>query len=172
MFSLCILISFYLHVSIFLVPRILAQNVRPLDEICNLIDPINTDMEGNDCHTDQPNEMHQVIQQSFNFLIVCCYQCMLIFPHIVVIYLYVHPCHPLYTHLGHYQQGSAYTHTGTRPYGSYRQCRWCCKRWFIRGPRVHWWWRQLRNDDTCSHAVTENSHQICCHKGFFYAFNA
>jgi enhancing lycopene biosynthesis protein 2 len=57
-----------LHVSISLVPSILAQNVPPLDEICNLNDPTNTDMEGNDCHTDEPNEMHQVLQQSFQFL--------------------------------------------------------------------------------------------------------
>jgi hypothetical protein len=46
----------------FLVPHILAQNVHSLDEICNLIDPTNTGMEGNDCHTDEPNEPHQVFQ--------------------------------------------------------------------------------------------------------------
>jgi hypothetical protein len=58
MFSVCILIFLYLHVSVFLVPHILAQKVRPLNEICNLIDPTNTDVEGNDCHTDQTNELH------------------------------------------------------------------------------------------------------------------
>jgi hypothetical protein len=35
----------------------------------------------------------------------------------------MHPCHPLYTHPGHYQPGSNYMHTGTRPYGCYGQCR-------------------------------------------------
>jgi hypothetical protein len=69
----------------FLVPHILAQNVHPLDEICNLIDLANTDMEGNDYHNDEFNEMHQVFQQSFHFLIVCCYQFTLLFPHIFVI---------------------------------------------------------------------------------------
>jgi hypothetical protein len=34
----------------------------PLDEICNLIDRTNTNMEGNDCNTDEPNELHQVLQ--------------------------------------------------------------------------------------------------------------
>jgi hypothetical protein len=41
----------------------------PLDEICNLIDPTNTDMEGNDRHTNEPNDMHQVLQQSFQFFL-------------------------------------------------------------------------------------------------------
>jgi hypothetical protein len=85
MFSLCILIFLSLHVSIFLVPHILSQNVCPLDEICILIDHTNIDMEGNDCHTDESNEVHQVFQQSFHFLFVCCYQFYVNFPHIVVI---------------------------------------------------------------------------------------
>jgi hypothetical protein len=42
----------------FLVPHILAQNIHALVEICNLIDPNSTDTEGNDCHTDQLNELH------------------------------------------------------------------------------------------------------------------
>jgi hypothetical protein len=65
--------SFLLHVSISLVPSILAQNVLPLDEFCNLIDPTNIDMQGNDRHTDEPNEMQLVLQQSFQFFIICCY---------------------------------------------------------------------------------------------------
>jgi hypothetical protein len=62
MFSLCILIFLSLYVSIFSGPHILAQNTHPLDEICILIDTTNIDMEGNYCHNDEPNELHQVFQ--------------------------------------------------------------------------------------------------------------
>jgi hypothetical protein len=45
----------------------LAQNIPSLEDICNLIDRTNTDTEGNDCNTDESNELHQVLQQSFHF---------------------------------------------------------------------------------------------------------
>jgi hypothetical protein len=45
----------------------------PLDEICNLIDRTNTDTEGNDCNTDEPNELRQVLQQLFCFFTLFCY---------------------------------------------------------------------------------------------------
>jgi hypothetical protein len=63
-----------LHVSIFLVPHILAQNVCSLDEIGNLIDPSQIDMEANECPIDETNELHQVFQQSLYSIIICCYQ--------------------------------------------------------------------------------------------------
>jgi hypothetical protein len=58
-------------VSISLAPSILAQDVPTLDDICNLIDRTNTDMEGNDRHTDEPNVMHQVLQHSFQIFTIC-----------------------------------------------------------------------------------------------------
>jgi hypothetical protein len=80
-------------VSISLVPHILAQNVPPYDEICNLIDPTNTDMEGNDYHTDEPNEMHQVLQQSFHLSTVCCF----LVPHFIPSTLLYYNC--IYIHV-------------------------------------------------------------------------
>jgi hypothetical protein len=67
------LIFLSLDVSIFLVPHTLAQNVRPLNETCNLIDLSHIDMEDNDCPTDETNDLHQVFQQSFHFIIISCY---------------------------------------------------------------------------------------------------
>jgi hypothetical protein len=72
-----------LRVSIFLVSHILAQNIRPLDEICNLIELIHIDMKGNDCPIDETNELHQVFQQSFYFIIIHCFQFCVNFHHIV-----------------------------------------------------------------------------------------
>jgi hypothetical protein len=52
-----------------LVPSVLAQNALHLDDICNLVDPPNSDMVGNDCHNDVSNQAHQVLQHSFHFFI-------------------------------------------------------------------------------------------------------
>jgi hypothetical protein len=67
----------------FLVSHILAQNVYPLDEICNLIDPSHINMEGNDCPIDETNELHQVSQQSFHFIDLRCFQFQVNFHHTV-----------------------------------------------------------------------------------------
>jgi hypothetical protein len=60
-------------VSISLVRSILAPNVPPLDEIYNLIDPTNTYMEGNDCHTAKKKilERGSEVDRKFDFLNRC-----------------------------------------------------------------------------------------------------
>jgi hypothetical protein len=67
--SVHINLSSPLHVYVFLVHSVLAQIVPHLDDICNLVDPPNSDMVGNDCHTDVCNQAQQVLQHSIQFFL-------------------------------------------------------------------------------------------------------
>jgi hypothetical protein len=60
----CCLIPFYcVHL---LVPHVLAQNVRPLDEICNLFDPSAAEVEEDRSDANKIEKIIQVFQPNYN----------------------------------------------------------------------------------------------------------
>jgi hypothetical protein len=86
---LCILTFLsFVCVNFFSSTCLLAQNIPYLEDICNLIDRTNTDTKGNDCNTDELNELHHVLQQLFHFFYHMLLQVQRLSPYILIATLY------------------------------------------------------------------------------------
>jgi hypothetical protein len=53
--------------------HILAQNIPPLDDLCNLIDPPNNDVEDNATHDSDVDRLHHVRCQHYILYMMCYY---------------------------------------------------------------------------------------------------